>query len=109
MIDPQKIKAMIDHWLATPPNGYFGQSYGADVRNMLLRELSTDNADKLLAQLRRDIPLMNQLDDSQLSISTTTAGFDQLYVYLRVGGINIELGESTTETVDQDYYNVRAQ
>lgn len=109
MIDAQKIKAMINHWLATPPNGYFGQSYGADVRNMLLRELSTDNADKLLAKLRRDIPLMNQLDDSQLSISTTTAGFDQLYVYLRVGGINIELGESTTETVDQDYYNVRAQ
>ncbi|WP_394211161.1 hypothetical protein [Psychrobacter piscatorii] len=109
MIDAPKIKDMIDHWLATPPNGYFGQSYGADVRNMLLRELSTDNADNFLAQLRRDIPLLNQLNDSQLSINTTTVGYDQLYVYLRVGGIDIELGESTTETLDQDYYNVRAQ
>ncbi len=109
MIDAPKIKNMIDHWLATPPNGYFGQSYGADVRNMLLRELSTDNADGFLAQLRRDIPLLNQLNDSQLSINTATAGFDKLYVYLSVGGIDIELGESTTETIDQDYYNVRAQ
>lgn len=109
MIDAAKIKDMIDHWLATPPNGYFGQSYGADVRNMLLRELNTSNADKFLAQLRRDIPLLNQLSDSQLIIETATADHDKLYVYLRVGGINIELGESSTETVDQDYYDVRAQ
>lgn len=109
MINEQKIKAMIEHWLQTPPNSYFGQSYGADVRNMLLRELSADNADKLLVQLRRDIPLLNGLDDSQLSIDTATADFDKLYVYLRVGNIAISLGESKTETVDQDYYNVRAQ
>lgn len=109
MIDAVKIKAMIEHWMAAPPNGYFGQSYGADVRNMLLRELSTDNADNLLAQLRRDIPLLNGLDDSQLSIDTATADFDKIYVYLRVGGIAISLGESQTQTVDQDYYDVRAQ
>ena len=109
MIDTQKIKAMIDHWLATPPNGYFGQSYGADVRNMLLRELNTDNADGFLAKLRRDIPLLNQLDDSQFSINVVTEGYDKLYVYLKVGGVNIELGESTTQTTDQDYYDVRAQ
>lgn len=109
MIDAAKIKAMVNHWLDTPPNGYFGQSYGADLRNMLLRELSSDNADNLLKKLRRDIPLLAQLDDSQLNISTETRDFDKLYVYLFIGNIAIDLGEAKTENSDQDYYDVRAK
>lgn len=109
MIDSKKVQAMIEHWLNTPPNGYFGQSYGADVRNMLLRELSSDNADALLKKLRADIPLLDQLNDDQLSINTKTQDFDKLYIYLIVGNITIRLGETTPETTDQDYYDVRAQ
>lgn len=109
MIESGDVKAMVTHWLNTPPNGYFGQGYGADVRNLLLRDLSQDNADALLKKLRRDIPLLNQLSDDQLSITTTQADFDKLYVYLVIGTISISLGESDTKTVDQDYYNVRAQ
>ena len=109
MIDGPKIKAMVEHWLKTPPNGYFGQGYGADVRNMLLRELSSDNADALIKKLRRDIPLIAQLDDSQVSISTTTRGHDQVYVYLFIGNITIDLGGPNTQTSNQDYYDVRAQ
>lgn len=109
MIDSKKVQAMIEHWLNTPPNGYFGQSYGADIRNMLLRELSSDNADALLKKLRADIPLLDQLNDDQLSINTATQDFDKLHIYLRVGNIAISLGETTPETTDQDYYDVRAQ
>lgn len=108
-IEISNIVNMIEHWLSTPPNGYFGQSYGADVRSMLLRELSADNADNLLKKLRLDIPLLNRLGDNQLSVTTLEADFDKLYVYLNVGGFNIELGEAQTETSNQDYYNVRAQ
>lgn len=109
MINADKIKAMVNHWLDTPPNGYFAQGYGADVRSMLLRELSGDNADALLKKLRTDIPLINQLDDSQVDISTETRDFDKIYVYLFIGNIAIELGEAKTENSDQDYYDVRAQ
>ena len=109
MIDSIDVKAMVTHWLDTPPNGYFAQSYGADVRAMLLRELSADNADALLKKLRLDIPLLNSLDESQLSVSTTTTGFDKLNVYLTIGTIDIELGEAKIETLEQDYYDVRAQ
>jgi hypothetical protein len=109
MIDAAKIKAMVNHWLETPPNGYFTQSYGADVRSMLLRELSSDNADALLDKLRRDIPLMAQLDSNQLSIDSETDGFDKVYVYLFIGNIAINLGETKTQTSDQDYYDVRAK
>lgn len=108
-IEATDIKNMVEHWLSTPPNSYFGQSYGADVRSMLLKELSADNADSLLKKLRADIPLLNQLNENQLSVSTLTADFDKLYVYLNIGGINIELGEAETETLNQDFYNVRAQ
>ncbi|MDN5565898.1 MAG: hypothetical protein L0G25_03770 [Psychrobacter sp.] len=82
MIDEQKITAMVTHWLETPPNSYFGQGYGADVRSMLLQKLSSDNADALLKKLRLDILLMATLDDSQLNISTATDGFDKVYTYL---------------------------
>lgn len=109
MIDSTDIKAMVLHWLSTPPNGYFGQSYGADVRAMLLRELSADNADALLKKLRLDIPILNGLNENQLSVSTTTTGFDKINVYLNIGSIDIELGEAKIETSQQDYYDVRAQ
>lgn len=108
-IEATDIKNMVEHWLATPPHGYFGQGYGADVRSMLLRELSADNADNLLKKLRLDIPILNQLSENQLSINTLADGFDKLYVYLNIGNINIELGEAKTETSNQDFYNVRAQ
>jgi len=109
MIDSNDIRRMIVHWLDTPPNGYFAQGYGSDVKVMLLRELSADNADALLEKLRQDIPLLAGLNDSQLRIETATQGFDTLLVYLRVGSIEIMLSEPQTDTTNQDYYDVRAQ
>lgn len=109
MIDAPAVKAMVVHWLATPPNGYFGSGYGADVRTMLLRDLSADSADALLKKLRRDLPLLDQFSDQQLRIETAVSGHDSLYVYLMIGAIQIALGDSKPETTDQDYYDVRAQ
>lgn len=110
MINGNTVKGMIEHWLSTPPNGYFGQPYGADIRSMLLNELSADNADLLLVKLRQDIPLLGRLSDSQLSIETQTRDNDKLYVYLRIGGVPFEIGEAKTGTTGQeDFYNVRAQ
>ncbi|WP_352309087.1 hypothetical protein [Psychrobacter sp. W2-37-MNA-CIBAN-0211] len=109
MIDAQNVKSMVEHWLKTPPNGYFSSSYGADVRNLLLRDLSTDSANALLKKLRADIPLLSQFSDSQLKIVTEEKGHDSLYVYLLIGAIQLTLGESKIETSDQDYYDVRAQ
>ena len=109
MINANDVRRMIDHWLSTPPNGYFAQSYGADVKIMLLRELSSSNADALLEKLKQDIPLLKQLDDDQLRIETETVDFDRLNVYLMVGEIAIMLSEPQTQTTDQDFYDVRAQ
>ncbi|WP_230657796.1 hypothetical protein [Psychrobacter sp. I-STPA10] len=108
MIGTQTVINMINHWLDTPVNSYFGQGYGADLRSMLLQELSSTKADELLIKLRQDIPLLNQFDDSSLSVHSETVGFDTVKVYLSVGSIDIYLGDST-DTINQDYYDTRAQ
>lgn len=109
MITAEHIRQMITHWLDTPPNGYFAQSYGADAKAMLLKELSADVADEFLSKLRADIPIINTLDEDQLSISIETVGFDTINVILSIGGIDIQLNENPITDIDQDYYNVSAQ
>lgn len=109
MITAEHIRQMIIHWLDTPPNGYFAQGYGADAKAMLLKELSADVADEFLSKLRADIPIINTLDEDQLSISIETVGFDTINVVLSIGGIDIQLNENPITDIDQDYYNVSAQ
>lgn len=107
-MDAQTIVGMIEHWLNTPVNGYFGQSYGADINSMLLQDLSSANADELIAKLKRDIPILTQLGEGGLSIETESVGFDGLKIYLFVGNIPIYLGQ-TTDSMNQDFYDTRAQ
>lgn len=109
MIVSTDVIKMVEHWLDTPPNGYFALPYGADLRVMLLRELSADNADKLLEKLRRDIPLLRQFDETQLSIEVEEVGFDKQYIYLMLGQLAISIGEAEPANTNQDYYDVRAQ
>lgn len=110
MIDAEKITNMVGHWLSTPPNGYFGQGYGSDTKSLLLRELSANTADQLLAQLRQQIPILNQLNDDQLSIHEETSGFDTKLIYLSIGNISILLDDdNANNTADQDYYDISAQ
>lgn len=108
MIDSNDVRRMVDHWLKAPPNGYFAQGYGSDEKAMLLQELSADNADAFLAKLRQDIPLLANLGDDQLGIETESVGFDTLKVYLIIGNIAISLNEPSTDTLNQDFYDVRA-
>lgn len=109
MIESGQIVAMIEHWLSTPPNSYFGQTYGADIRSILLQELSTDKADEMLAKIRRDIPLLNRLGEHELSIVSEQVGHDRLKIYLLVNNAPIPIGESKPETLSQDYYDIRSQ
>ena len=108
-MDASTIRDMVNHWLNTPPNGYFGQGYGSDTRSLLLRELSANSADQLLAQLRQQIPILNQLNDDQLSIHEEISGFVTKRIYLSIGNIDILLDDNTNNDTNQDYYDVRAQ
>lgn len=109
MIDTQKIVNMINHWLATPVNGYFSQSYGSNVKEQLLKNLSAFSADNFLKKLKTDIPILSQLDSEQLGIVTQMPDFENVYVYIQLGKVFIEVGvTNSNKDTNQDYYNVAA-
>ena len=85
MILPEHVVAMLNHWLQTPVNGYFGSSYGADLNSLLLRPLSTATADIFIQKLKRDVPILNDLD---LGISSSNTGFERKQIYLTIGTKN---------------------
>lgn len=93
MIVTSHIIDMINHWLSTPVNGYFGSDYGADINSMLLRPLDSDIADSFIAKMKRDIPILEKLDGNQLSLYADTQGFERKIIYLSVGSITINLNE----------------
>ncbi len=86
MILPEHVVAMLNHWLQTPVNGYFGSSYGADLNSLLLRPLSTPTADIFIQKLKRDVPILNDLD---LGISSSNTGFERKQIYLTIGTKNL--------------------
>ena len=105
-IRTQDILPMIEHWLKTPVNGYYGSGYGADLASLLLRPLSEPIADSFLAKLKRDIPVLARLSADQLSIVTGDIGFEQKQIYLQLGQVAINLNNiadqqrTTGETFD---------
>lgn len=92
MVTTDDVRAWVDHWLATPVNGYFGTEYGADTASLLFNPLSDIRADAFLAKLKKDIPLLATLSDDQLSIRAESEGFDVTRLYLQIGSILIDLG-----------------
>ncbi len=112
MIVTEHVVNMVEHWLNCPPNGYFGQGYGSDVKAMLLQLPTSDNADKFIEKLKKDIPLLANLDDEQLSIEVEHVDFDKEYIYLFIGSISFQIGKANTirnNIIEQDYYDSRAK
>lgn len=91
MIDRSDILAMLDHWLNTPVNGYFGSGYGADLNSLLLKSMTSDVADRFIEKMKRDLPILQQLDADQLAIYSTDQGFERKVIVLQVGDIAIDL------------------
>lgn len=108
MIKTQHIVNMINHWLATPPNGYFAQGYGCNVKEQLLQNLSAFTADAFIAKMKQDIPVLQQLNDDQLSIVTNTVDFERVQVFIQLGTVFIEVKPAIDNYVNQDFYNPNA-
>lgn len=93
MIDAQLVAKMVEHWLNTPANGYFYQSYGQDLKRELLREITEFTADRFIEKLKADIPLLQHLPSDQINIIQEIRNDDSVYVILEIGQIEIELTE----------------
>jgi hypothetical protein len=107
-IQAADIQAMIAHWLSTPVNGYFGSGYGADLASLLLRPLSAPIADEFLDKLRRDVPIVAQLDSNQLSLQSETVGFERKIIYLQIGRALINLNKVSEQIAAGETFDVDA-
>ncbi|GAA5003313.1 hypothetical protein GCM10023206_06880 [Acinetobacter puyangensis] len=101
MIVTSDVIAMIEHWLFTPPNGYFGSSYGADLNGLLLRPLNSTVADEFIAKMKTDIPILAGLDSSQLALYSTAEGFEKRIIVLSVGTITINLNNVQNQLLSE--------
>lgn len=80
------IVGMIEHWFATPPNGYLGKSYGREWQELMFKPMSEDTANMILYWMKTDIPVLKQLSDDDLMVAEEAMGFDKKRYYIVVGG-----------------------
>lgn len=93
------IKRMIEHWLATPPNGYVGVSYGRNPKELLNSPMDDDTADTLLQWMREDMPILKQLSDNDLSVAHEEVNFETKQFYIQIGEILIPIKTETSNEV----------
>lgn len=111
MIDRSKIIAMVEHWLMTPPNAYYGSSYGADLNGLLLVPLTANVADEFIAKMKADLPILSSLDSDELSLYTTTSGFEKRIIVLSIGTVSIDLTnlqKSSSQSPSSETYDANA-
>lgn len=102
MITTDDVVAMVSHWLSTPKNAYFGQNYGQDLKRELLKNTNDFNADRLIAEMKKDIPILATLSDNQLGIvvqhgvdehGVAVGSFERVRVVIQVFGVPIPISE----------------
>ena len=93
------IKRMIEHWLATPPNGYVGVTYGRNPKELRNRPMDDDTADTLLQWMREDMPILKQLSDNDLSVAHEEVNFETKQFYIQIGEILIPIKTETSNEV----------
>lgn len=92
-ITPSDITGMVRHWLDTPPDGYLGSSYGADVRSLLQRPQHDHVAlTEFLAKMRRDLPILGQLPSEAVSVWMGPNGHDRVVLHVQVIGTVLTAG-----------------
>lgn len=77
---------MINHWFATPPNGYIGKSYGREWRELLFKPMTEDSANTILYWMKTDMPVLKQLSENDLIVVAQDMGFDKKQYFIQLGG-----------------------
>jgi len=109
LITPEIIVPMILDWFSTPPNSYFGSSYGYILNKFLLQPLSTPLADALLNKLKTDIPVLAMLSSNELYIVSSDNGFEQKVISLVLGNdISINLNDLNSRITSGGTFNANA-
>ena len=100
----EDVKAMIEHWLRLPPNGYVGVDGGRNLHEILMKPMTDDNADIVLQWMKADMPILRTLSDSDLSIVSEPVGHDRQAYSILLGDILIPLQPQPENTSGGQYY-----
>lgn len=85
-ITSRDIAAMTSHWLGTPPNGYLGSSYGADVKSLLQTPMAAGLADGLIAKCRQDVPILLSAPPDMVNVYAYDAELDRKVIKFEIAG-----------------------
>lgn len=91
MLNKKDIQGMLNHWLTTKPNGYFGSDYGCPLQELLLKRQSEKVQDSFFAKMRKDIPIISKLENQQINLFEHNAGYERKNLYLQVGEVFLNL------------------
>lgn len=83
----QFIFGQIDHWFKTPQNSYLGSNYGVDLYQYLHKPMTSQFANDIIAKMRQDIPVLQGVDDADLSIYAQDESFDTKVIHVVVKGM----------------------
>lgn len=86
IITKRDVSEMCSHWLGTPPGGYLGSDYGADVKSLIHSPMSGTQADELIAKCRIDVPIIDQLPAGAVNVYAYDKDFDQKALVFEIGG-----------------------
>lgn len=90
LLERNDIIDIIRHWLSTPSNAYFGESYGANLTSFLLRPMTEDHANRFIDKLYKDIPMFANQD---ISLWQESEDHDTKIIYLKIGEFAINLNQ----------------
>lgn len=86
------LQGMVSHWLGCPPNGYLGSGYGSSVEELVQSPLEGQTADRLIAKLRADIPIVGRLPQEAVNVFAEREQPDRLNLFIQVGSSQVAVG-----------------
>lgn len=92
-IGTNDIARMVQHWLHTPPNGYLGSGYGADVKSLLQQPNSSGLGDAFIDKMMADIPILRQLPRGAVNVYFEQVNKDTKRLLIEVGDVTIPYEE----------------
>lgn len=63
-VTADEVVDMVRHWLNTPPNRFYGSSYGISIKEMLQKPMSQSDADLIVQKMREDLPIIDLIPNS---------------------------------------------
>lgn len=92
IITASDIQDMVRHHLGTPPNGYLGSDYGADIKTMLQKSEGTGVADSFLSKMRKDVPVLAAMPGGSVNLFAQDVGNGVRNIIVDVAGQEVTIG-----------------